>query len=276
MYYLKCDNCGHLNPLKSEYVTFCDHCGKKLKDNFGSWKGERPDGTFEQFRGEFAISGNEAQVAKRSFRRKNSNVKKIVVISVAIVAGLVVAAFAGRLGEKVARSFKETRAPKEWLTSSWKTFSPFPGRDLVMETPVTLLPKKQPMTPEMTAYLSSMVLYENKESDGMRISVATSTYKEGIVPNLENAAKGAVAAIEGRPETTQFDHNTEEITLEGGQKAILQKGSYVYKSSFAAQFVMLTTINGSEMYQVIIAYGAADDTGSEIADRIIRSIKMKS
>jgi hypothetical protein len=39
---------------------------------------------------------------------------------------------------------------------------------------------------------------------------------------------------------------------------------------------MLTTINGSEMYQVIIAYGAADDTGSEIADRIIRSIKMKS
>jgi hypothetical protein len=35
---LKCNHCGHLNPVKSEFMTFCDNCGKKLSNTFQEWK----------------------------------------------------------------------------------------------------------------------------------------------------------------------------------------------------------------------------------------------
>jgi len=50
MYFLKCSNCGHLNELKTEYLTFCKSCNKVLKDNFADWIKANPDKTFEDFK----------------------------------------------------------------------------------------------------------------------------------------------------------------------------------------------------------------------------------
>jgi len=50
MYFLKCSNCGHLNELKTEYLTFCKSCNKVLKDNFADWIKDNPDKTFEDFK----------------------------------------------------------------------------------------------------------------------------------------------------------------------------------------------------------------------------------
>ncbi len=30
MHYLKCDQCGHLNEAKTEYLTFCTACNKRI------------------------------------------------------------------------------------------------------------------------------------------------------------------------------------------------------------------------------------------------------
>ncbi len=50
MNYLICDHCHHANELRSQYLTFCQACGKKITHNFTSWKKENPGGSFDDFR----------------------------------------------------------------------------------------------------------------------------------------------------------------------------------------------------------------------------------
>jgi hypothetical protein len=50
MYFLKCSNCGHLNEVKTEYLTFCKNCNKVLNNNFPDWVKKNPDKSFEDFK----------------------------------------------------------------------------------------------------------------------------------------------------------------------------------------------------------------------------------
>jgi hypothetical protein len=50
MHYLTCDHCLHANEVKSEYLTFCEKCGKKIQNNFKNWQKENPGGSFEDFK----------------------------------------------------------------------------------------------------------------------------------------------------------------------------------------------------------------------------------
>ncbi|WP_320019299.1 hypothetical protein [Labilibaculum manganireducens] len=50
MHYLKCNNCGHLNELKSEYMTFCTKCSKKLENNYSDWKNRNSDRSFDEYK----------------------------------------------------------------------------------------------------------------------------------------------------------------------------------------------------------------------------------
>lgn len=38
MHYLRCNNCGHFNEVKTEYLTFCSKCNKKLNNSYGEWR----------------------------------------------------------------------------------------------------------------------------------------------------------------------------------------------------------------------------------------------
>jgi len=49
MRYLTCNNCFHANEVKSEYLTFCEHCGKKISNNYKDWSKENPGKSFEDF-----------------------------------------------------------------------------------------------------------------------------------------------------------------------------------------------------------------------------------
>ena len=50
MYFLKCDNCGHLNEVKTEYLTFCKSCNKVLKNNYSDWLKTNRDKSFDDFK----------------------------------------------------------------------------------------------------------------------------------------------------------------------------------------------------------------------------------
>ena len=50
MYYLKCNNCGHLNKLDNENLLFCGKCNKKLENNFRDWQRKNSESSFEDFK----------------------------------------------------------------------------------------------------------------------------------------------------------------------------------------------------------------------------------
>lgn len=50
---LKCKNCGHQNPIKSEYLIFCEKCNKKIENNYRDWQIRNPDKTFDDYKSLF-------------------------------------------------------------------------------------------------------------------------------------------------------------------------------------------------------------------------------
>ncbi|MEO6902126.1 MAG: hypothetical protein ABI315_03150 [Bacteroidia bacterium] len=50
MKYLKCNNCGHLNEVKTEYLMLCSKCNKKLENNYSDWKKRNSDKSFDDYK----------------------------------------------------------------------------------------------------------------------------------------------------------------------------------------------------------------------------------
>jgi hypothetical protein len=56
MHFLKCTNCGFLNEVKTEYLTFCTLCNMKLSNNFREWRIKHQSKSFIDFQVEICIS----------------------------------------------------------------------------------------------------------------------------------------------------------------------------------------------------------------------------
>ncbi|WP_295118807.1 zinc ribbon domain-containing protein [uncultured Chitinophaga sp.] len=275
-YYLKCENCGYLNPLKSEYATFCDHCGKKLGSNYSSWKLEHPAKDFEQFKQEVGLSGSKAEAERRAFKRKiSAKTRKTIAIAAVIVVCVVAGAFATQFGKRIAKSFNEVKTPSSWLTSSWQRFGPGADSLLTFETPTSLMPYEHSLAPELATYADLNGAFRNNDADGFRIDLIMLKWKEGNNANLSTIANAAIVEWQSQQLYSQFDYDQHEIMIDG-KPAILQKGSYVYQSNTALQFDNLIIVDGDEIRQLLITYGAADDTGSQVAERLLRSVKVGS
>ena len=59
MEYIKCKSCKHHNSLSSEFLVFCESCGKKLYPNFKDWSKNNTDKSFDDF---VALSCQYSQV----------------------------------------------------------------------------------------------------------------------------------------------------------------------------------------------------------------------
>jgi hypothetical protein len=104
MYFLKCSNCGHLNEVKTEYLTFCKNCNKVLNNNFPDWIKKNPDKSFEDFKQ--SICTTEVNEAPKSDSRsiKIKGLKYWIGFAIAFAIFYAI----GQLGgEKIASIFKK-------------------------------------------------------------------------------------------------------------------------------------------------------------------------
>lgn len=70
-HYIRCVRCGHLNPFKTEYLTLCESCGRKLENNFPDWQKLHPGRTVADFKKEICVteSNPEGLTASESLPR---------------------------------------------------------------------------------------------------------------------------------------------------------------------------------------------------------------
>ncbi len=96
MYFLKCNKCGHFNEVKTDYLTFCSSCGKKLDNNFADWQVMNPDKTAEDFRRLVCIS--EEEMRNNSVveaPKKKINLKYWIAFAVAFAIFYAIGKFGG-------------------------------------------------------------------------------------------------------------------------------------------------------------------------------------
>lgn len=70
MYYLKCEHCGHLNEIKSEYLVFCAGCNKKIENNYTAWSRKNAGKTLDDFKKLVCITDEQAALLKKDSTKK--------------------------------------------------------------------------------------------------------------------------------------------------------------------------------------------------------------
>ena len=55
-HYIKCNHCGRLVEIKSQYMVFCPVCKHKMDNCFAEWSKRNPGREFGEYLGELAVS----------------------------------------------------------------------------------------------------------------------------------------------------------------------------------------------------------------------------
>lgn len=113
MHFLKCNECGHLNEVRTEYLTFCGKCDKKLENNYTNWKKRNPDGLFDEYKKLMCVSEHEVTVAVEPAKKKSPRSAKYWIgftVTFAIFYAV------GQLGgDKIASLFRKPAYEKAML-----------------------------------------------------------------------------------------------------------------------------------------------------------------
>lgn len=106
MYFQKCDHCGHLNPLSSEHLIFCEGCNRKLLHNYTDWHARFPLKTFQDFKLEQCVEEASRDIPTSVPQQKSTETKRggwifVSVLLLLVVAGCVISRFVIKNSEKI-------------------------------------------------------------------------------------------------------------------------------------------------------------------------------
>lgn len=275
MKYLHCDGCGHANPLKSEYLTFCDACGKKLPQTFADWRKLHPMASFYEYTQEVGIS---LKTQKSNFlftwMKKQSQPANRGKVILFFSLFIVLIAVTGTLfGKRAVFTFIYPKVPASSLYNSWQTATI--GRQaLEISTPVKLWVHDQPMEGEEAKVIEYAKSYRNEDGGGIRIAVNMFSYQGNVANDLEAAVAASHNSLQLSETASDMDCKSVPVLI-SGMKGILEEGNYLYKGGIRLAFCNLVMIKGSSRWQIQISYRDDDQVGHQVAQRILKSVKIK-
>jgi hypothetical protein len=275
MIYLKCKSCGHYNELRSEFLTFCGQCEKKLENNYSEWKNKRPESNFEDFQQEVAVETNGVKTSRltilkqrylKQVGRRGVLLTLILVIGVAAVAG-------GYFGKRVVYGMIFPKLNKASLYKSWET-AVIGRQALEISTPMHLGVNDKELIPEIAQLVEYAKSYRNRGDDGMQIEVNMYSYRPNISNDLEIAGVAAADEMKKSGEISDLKYTSNPV-MQSGVDALLQQGTFTFKNAIRLSFCNLLLVSGQHRWQIAIRYREDDTTASLAAQRIIKSIRIK-
>lgn len=267
MYYLKCGHCAEYSALKSEYITFCEHCGRKLPVSYTDWKSRNPLSDFEAFQAANAIPdhGYQAIMRKRNghgfdFRKKTALITSLVVL-------LAFSAIGAWYGPSLVKMFSEPAVSPSMLESShWRTFR---GNVLRLQTPLSLSPASNVDSPNMR-----LKSYKGgSRSEGLVIQMQEAVYLSDAHVELQPAANEIAETLSNLPNISRFSMHEQLLDL-AGEKAVWQRGTYIYQQTAQMEFNSLVVVRGGTRVQVLVTHRGNDKTGREVAEKVMRSARL--
>lgn len=275
MTYLKCKNCGHYNELRSEFLTFCGHCGRKLPNNYADWKTKRPESDFEEFQRVIAVPYNVDPPGRLTAMwqgylawagKRGMIMSLVLIIAVAAVAG-------GYFGKQVVVDMIFPKMKKSSLYIPWETVNI--GRQaLQISTPMHLGVSDKPLAPALTSLVEYAKSYHSRSNDGMQVEVNMYSYRPDIDNNLDMAASASVSAMQQTGEISDLHYTANQVE-ENGLSGMLQQGDFSYKNAVKLAFRNLLMVEGQHRWEVTIRYRADDVYAAEAAQRILKSIRIQ-
>lgn len=271
MHYLKCENCDHLNEVKTEYLTFCANCNKKLGNNYRDWKKKNPDKTFDDFKKLICLNETDSQQSVKNKKSKSKGLKYWIGFAAAFALFYAIGHFGG--GEIVS-FFKSEKTSKEVLEQKWikKTYGNY---GLTVETPSKMTKGNLPMPDNVKKVIDQMDVYNYKSEKGFKVLINSIKYNPSIgQTNLQGAANGSIQEMKMQKGVTEFNY-TEDYISKNNIPGFIQKGKYNL-NDIEIKFINTGFAKGLIIWQVMVAYQADDEIGQIAANRVIDSIELNA
>ena len=276
MYFQKCTNCGHLNEVKSEYLTFCGKCNKKLENNFSEWHKINSDKTLNDFKQLYCISAEDmlknVQATKKKAGMPTWLIVWIIVAALAVpTIGYLVYSHIGSI-KAAFSSARMSKAQSDLLTSKWVKET-YGGYGLTIETPAKLIRGDLPFPDNIRKLMKRVDVFQSDSSSGLKVQVISIRYDSSVgALNLQAGADGAVNNIKSANGVSDFKY-TEEGIKKGDIPGIIQKGTY--KDNLTeVEFMDVLFVKGFLGWQVVVIYQGNDDISRQAAKRVMDSIEI--
>lgn len=270
MHYLKCNKCGHLNEVKSEYLIFCSKCDKKLENNFSNWHESNSDKTLDDFKSLMCVTAEE--IPQKKTRYKWAKPQSLKFWLGFVITFSIFYAVGQYGGSSLAKLFRSDYTSKDILTQKWvkETYDYY---GFSFETPVKLEKDSLPLPDNIKNLIERIDSYTNKKTSGLMIAVNCSKYKPIIGKgSLEGAANGSINEIKQKSGDPNFSY-TEERISHGQIPGFIQKGSYKMNGE-DVEFTNVGFLMNLNMWQLIVLHRKDDEVGRQAAKRIVESIAI--
>lgn len=270
MYYLKCNNCGHLNEVKNEYLSFCSSCNKKLENNFTDWKKGKYNKTLDDFKQLMCVSDTELQNKSRRIRSKPKSLKYWIGFAVTFAIFYAIGHFGG---ESIIKIIKSEKTSKEVLDQRWikKTYGNY---GLTVETPVKMTKGDMPIPDNIRQVIDQMDVYDYKSNDGFKVIINSIKYNPSVgQTDLKGAANGSINQMKMQKGVTDVDYS-EDYLSKNKIPGFVQKGTYKF-NGVGVEFINTGFSKGLILWQVMVMYQTEDEVGRTAAKRVIESIEIK-
>ncbi|WP_111590165.1 hypothetical protein [Chitinophaga dinghuensis] len=275
MKHLLCTSCKHPNPVKSEYQTFCEGCGKKLPNTFADWRQLHPMASFEEFRETVGITiksprKNRFTAWMREQTLPQNRAKVIIFFTLLFVC----IATAGTLfGKKAVYSLLYPKAPKSVLYANWTTAT-IGRQPMTISTPLKLWVHDQPLQPDEAGKVTYAKSYRNEDGGGVQIAVSLITYSDSIGNTLDRALAISRNELKENKQLAEIQSSPVPVLISGLQGS-LEEGTYLYQGAIRLGFSDLVIVRGKSRWQIHINYRDDDPNGQEVARRVLKSVKIK-
>ncbi len=271
-YFILCPHCEFPNEVKTQYLTFCSDCGKKLDKTFTNWHKDHPKSSFEEYLSSECYAVDEKLIKPRSTPDKEE-FKPGNKVWLGTLIGIV---FIIALGVSVTIDWSSLLASdiatKEVLDVDWerKTYG---SLGLSIEAPFVLKTMPVKIPAEARKFIGSMESFTVKQSQ-IEVMLSHVQYVPSVgQANLSGATTGILNNMRNARGVSDFkyDQRIQSFTNYEGYEL---NGTY-FLAGKRHQFVCAVVAKELKLYQVIINFPADNQTMKAVADRIIKSIEIK-
>ena len=150
-----------------------------------------------------------------------------------------------------------------------------PDGQVEIETPVTLVSTELPLPADAKEKMESLIFYSGSMNDNFVILLNEVRYKPHVNIPLEAAASGGIRQLKQNRDVSDFSY-TQNSTLVSGYPAILLKGSYNSQHTIQRGFLAKVIKNDASTFSVMVIYDRSKSDQLETAEKVIRSVKVKT
>jgi hypothetical protein len=264
MYYLKCPNCGFLNPFRTEFLTFCGSCGKKLHPNYPDWIRDHPGKTIREFRDQYCT---QTGLPANTSAPRRRDLRILLWTGAGLAVFLILFLVSGRSGFRI---FPD-ETPQSVISGNWVKFT-YGKYGLSVETPERLTKRNVVPTASHEQYIFDMESFSYDSERGFGVVISSIVYREGTRVNLQGAANEAVNELFRQPGISQVEFTQSPISY-NDVRGMLLEGTY-YERDVFSRFECAVYVRKSNLWQVFVTYRANDHNGKKAAERVMGSIEI--